>query len=260
MFVDVAPERMTAYTDAMAKGMADKLFFVPHLPPGAALLDFGCADGRLLQVLGQMRPDLLLAGLDCSPPALARAKAAGITHLFSAPQQARPWISKVAHTRPVFLLASSVLHEVAHYGGSQGWAEFWDFANTSDLYGIAVRDFSLDADDAKAEGGEFARAVRAGLPGWQRDNFERLWGPITTQGRAVHAALKAPWVNSWDREGPENYFPIWRHDLEKAIKNHFTPVSWRPHIHPYTDTQTRSRFGVGLPCPTHISLVALRKN
>lgn len=259
MFLDVRADRLTAYTKAMAKGMADKLFFLPFVPQAAALLDFGCADGRVLAAIAAQRPDLTLAGYDCSAPALQQAR----THcptlpLLGAQHQAADWVAHTARSRPVFLLASSVLHEVAYYGGPQGWADFWTFTNTLPFSGIAIRDFSLDHTDAAQPAGAFGAAVRAGLPTWQRDSFEALWGPITTQGRAVHAALKAPWTHSWDREGPEDYFPTTRADLATCLASAYTATLWHPHIHTHTQAQTLARFGHPLPCPTHIKVWAER--
>jgi len=259
MFTNVRADHLAAYTDAMAKGMEEKLFFLDHLPLGSAVLDFGCADGRMLEAMAIRRPDLALAGLDCSDTALHEARVRGVpAALMTSTTEGQAWAKGQAPHRPVFLLASSVLHEVAHYGGAKGWAEFWDFIDDSPFTGIAVRDFSLSRMDATQPGGAFAAAVRAGLPDWQRCSFESLWGPIRDQGRAVHAALKAPWTASWDREGPEHYFPIWREELAGRITARFTPTLWSPHIHAYSDSQAKARFGCGFPCPTHLAVFAQR--
>lgn len=259
MFVDVRADRLQAYTDAMAKGMEDKLFFLPHLPTGSAVLDFGCADGRMIEALAIRRPDLHVAGLDCSPLALDQARARGVTNpLFADTADAAGWVERTAKTRNVVLVANSVVHEVVHYGPANAWSEFWRFVADTPFWGMALRDFSLSQHDALAPGGAFAKAVRAGLPDWQRQSFERTWGPIVDQGRAVHAALKAPWTQSWDREGPENYFPVLREAMAEQVHRLFTPVVWNPHVHAYTDGDTVRRFGQHLPCTTHLSFFATR--
>lgn len=259
MFVDVHTDRLQAYTDAMAKGMEDKLFFLPHLPAGAAILDFGCADGRMLEALAIRRPDLVMAGLDISQSALDSARARGVdVPLFASTDAASDWVHREARQRPVVLVANSVVHEVVHYGPATAWLDFWSFVQDTPFWGMALRDFSMARSDAAKPAAAFARAVRAGLPAWQRASFESLWGPIVDQGRAVHAALKAPWTQSWDREGPENYFPIFREAMHERVHALFTPVVWNPHVHAYADGDTVRRFGRHLPCATHLSFFATR--
>lgn len=252
-FTDVAHARIERYNAEMAKGMADKLFFLDRLPRGAALLDFGCADGHLLSHVARLRPDVVLAGLDISPIELQRAAARGLdaTWLPSI-SEAMPWIGRQRLSqRPVALLASSVLHEVQHYGGDRAWHAFWSLAMACD--GLALRDFSITRSDWETANPGFVGAVRAGLPLWQRASFEAIWGTIACQGQAVHAALKAPWTDSWEREGPEHYFPVHAEDVHEMFDALWgTPVLWRPHRLAFTDADTQRRFGVGLPCPTHL--------
>lgn len=252
-FTDVAHARLDRYNAEMAKGMAEKLFFLDRLPQGAALLDFGCADGYLLSHVARLRPDVVLAGLDISPVELERAAARGLdaTWLPSI-ADATPWIGRQRLAgRPVALLASSVLHEVHHYGGARAWHAFWSLAALCD--GLALRDFSIHQADWEADNPAFVATVRAGLPLWQRASFEAIWGPIARQGQAVHAALKAPWTESWEREGPEHYFPVHAEDVRGMFALLWgTPAFWHPHRLAFTDADTRRRFGLGLPCTTHL--------
>lgn len=252
-FTDVAEARLDRYNAEMAKGMADKLFFLDHLPQGAALLDFGCADGHLLSHVARLRPDVVLAGLDISAVELDRAAARGLDAAWHpSTHSALPWIrAQHAVGRPVALLASSVLHEVHHYGGTTAWRGFWELAAACD--GLALRDFSLTRRDWEADNPAFVAAVRAGLPLWQRASFEAIWGTISCQGQAVHAALKAPWTESWEREGPENYFPVRAEDVRERFDALWGgPALWHPHRLAFTHTDTARRFGTGMPCTTHL--------
>lgn len=255
MFTDVSAERLAIYTREMAKGLAEKLFFLEHLPQGAGLLDFGCADGPLLEMVAHARPDLQLAGLDLSETILAKARARGLdAQWFTTQQAGAAWADGLrAQGIPVVLLASSVLHEVHHYGGPTAWDAFWRFAHPTHFDGFALRDFSITAADRAAEDPVFVEAVRRGLPLWQRASFEGIWGTIATRGHAVHAALKAPWVDSWEREGPENYFPIDREEIAARLEHAYGPARiWDAHRLAFSNADTLRRFGVELPCTTHL--------
>jgi hypothetical protein len=255
MFTDVSPQRLAIYTAEMAKGLAEKLFFLDRLPQGAALLDFGCADGLLLDSVAHLRPDLHLAGLDLSEVVLAKARARGIdAQWFTSNAEGAAWSARLRQQGiPVVLLASSVLHEVHHYGGQRAWESFWDFAGPAHFDGFALRDFSITGKDRTAQDPAFVEAVRAKLPLWQRASFEGIWGTITTRGAAVHAALKAPWADSWEREGPENYFPVDREETAARLHTAYGPARlWDPHRLAFSNADTLRRFGVELPCTTHL--------
>ena len=70
---------LESYLYNMSKGLEDKLFFMNHLPTGKnyIFLDFGCADGSLLQALSSCNTSVqppIYIGYDISKQMIDVAK------------------------------------------------------------------------------------------------------------------------------------------------------------------------------------------
>ena len=67
---------LQSYLENMAKGLKDKLFFLEHLPSSRkyVFVDFGCADGTLIEALYHMYPWQSYIGYDISETMIKIAK------------------------------------------------------------------------------------------------------------------------------------------------------------------------------------------
>lgn len=253
MFSEVSGSHYDKYMAEMAKGVQEKLFFLNEVPKGAYLLDFGCADGFLMNEIHRARPDIVLAGLDLSEEALhSTYEKSSDFLLFKKTSDASKWIKDIEG--PTVFFASSVLHEVCHYGGNTAWEDFWELA--SEFQHFAFRDFSISEQEGLESNELFVKDVKAKLPSWQVQSYEKIWGKIKTNKDALHLLLKAPWISSWERESEENYFPIFRQELTDTVSSIFKRGIIKPHRHAYSNTRSHSDFGIEIPTNTHIQIFA----
>lgn len=251
MFTEVSGENYRSYMAEMSKGVQEKLFFLDKLPLGTHLLDFGCADGFLMNEIHRVRPDIVLAGLDLSEEALHSVyEKSSDFLLFKTNREAESWLKQIS--APTAFFASSVLHEVCHYGGNTAWEDFWELA--SEFQHFAFRDFSLTETEGLAADQKFVDDVKAKLPSWQVQSYENVWGKIKTNKDALHLLLKAPWISSWERESEENYFPIYRRELTNAATTAFKHGTINPYRHAYSNERSRSEFEIEIPVSTHIQI------
>ena len=62
---------MNVYNDGMRKSMLDKIWFLDKIDGGIdTIYDYGCADGSLLKIVGEICPSMKLIGYDILPPLL----------------------------------------------------------------------------------------------------------------------------------------------------------------------------------------------
>ena len=62
-----------SYIESMELGYLDKLFFMDKIDPDV-IVDFGCADGRILSKISKIKPNIKLIGYDLDNDMLQNAK------------------------------------------------------------------------------------------------------------------------------------------------------------------------------------------
>ena len=66
---------MNVYNDGMRKSMLDKIWFLDKIDGGIdTIYDYGCADGSLLKIVGEICPSMKLIGYDISQEMIDIAK------------------------------------------------------------------------------------------------------------------------------------------------------------------------------------------
>jgi trans-aconitate methyltransferase len=110
------------YIDNMNKGLNDKLFFINKVNIDT-LVDFGCADGTLLNEIHKINPNINLIGydIDYNMMKISKNKYPNIDFYFD-------WndvINNINNENINALLLSSVIHEVYSYGTSKEIKKFW---------------------------------------------------------------------------------------------------------------------------------------
>jgi SAM-dependent methyltransferase len=245
-----------AYNTRMSKSLIDKMFFVDKIEPDS-IVDFGCANGLLLQELKRYYPESTpLVGYDLDPKMIAEAKLSSGLPIFSC------W-SKVQKqlTENAALILSSVIHEVYTYSKPDEIDLFWNqvFQSTPPFKYIIIRDLIPSrAIDRPADINDVVKVYRKfhGTP--VLNEFQFHWGSIENNKNLIHFLLKHRYQENWKREVKENYFPLYREDLLALIPEGWS-VSYHEHYPlPYTKNLVRKEFGIEIKDNTHLKMIIQR--
>ena len=99
------------YTDRMRAGMEDKLWWVDKTN-AEIVVDYGCADGSMLQILHEANPRLILIGVDNDGAMLSQARKNVPTALFF---DTKSFFKLGLNLGNAILVLSSVIHEIYSY-------------------------------------------------------------------------------------------------------------------------------------------------
>lgn len=233
---------MNVYNKRMAAGMADKLFFLNEVSNIDTIVDFGCANGELLRLM----PDTInKIGIDNNPDMIAAAKV-------NCP--AATYVSSFADVRisgTTLLNLSSVIHEVYSYLPVEKVKAFWDNVFNSGYTYIAIRDMMVaDVSNRHWDIGGAEKAKRHPL---FRD-FHKSF-PGSRECDLIHFLLKYRYVENWDRESKENYFPITLEELKRLIPENYEIIYENHYALEWTKNKAYEDFGYEIKDNTHIKLI-----
>jgi len=232
-----------SYTENMAKGLNDKLFFLNQLninnDKSYLFVDFGCADGILLttlyEILTNRGINAYYIGYDISDTMidLAKSKINYSPHniLFTTNwDEVKEKVTLYSNMESVLIL-SSVVHEVYSYTNNDADIDvFWDRVINTGFKNICVRDMMVSKDTNrsciiskiadKVDKHTNVCAV-SGLYKYKTE-FEDIYGKVWENYKNLfHFLLKYRWTINWDREVHENYFPIYVEDfLNKFVEKY----------------------------------------
>ena len=256
-FSPVSTSHFEKYARLMARGMVDKLFFADRLDADI-FVDFGCADGTLLQALQKIKPSARMIGYDLSEIATLRASRKVQGDFFT------NWDALEAHLaqfegKSIALIASSVIHEVYAYGGQPAGKTFWDRLNAGPFDHFVLRDMAIGKDDLTQGDPEIAQLVRTQAEPWVLADFEQRWGSIENRRNLAHFLLKYRYTDNWERELDENYLPITREETLSQVQDQFHIDMASREVLPFLASQVAEDFSATFPCPTHFKLILSRK-
>jgi hypothetical protein len=254
------------YNGLMGRSLIDKLFFVDKVNPDI-IVDFGSADGLLIDRLQEFYPDAQLFGYDNNPTmnelANARPKRHGNRQVVMFCEQWGLIEDVVKHNpnKKSALILSSVIHEIYTYLETKQIDTFWDRVFKTGFDYIIIRDMIPSRSIERASDiNDIAKVYRKYLKTSELKDFENNFGSIETNRNLVHFLLKYRYTEpNWAREVKENYFPLYREDLlamlpiEYNIKyhDHFALPFLRQHIY---DT-----FRIDLKDNTHLKMILQRE-
>ena len=251
------------YTNAMILSSSDKTFFLNKIKTDV-IVDFGCADGRILHEIEQLRPNKKLIGYDLSQEMLDKAK-----HMVSKDVLlTTEWnkaISEISNCKNPTLLLSSVIHEVYSYSNGKLVQDFWNNkVFGGDFKYIVIRDMisplTLEKKYKKLFE-EDVRKVKSKFNKEYTDSFENRWGRMEDSYRTfIHFLLKYKYLNNWSRENSENYVPISTETLLKKIPSGYSVVYKRNYIFNILQREIRKDFGIKIDFPTHLQLIIKNNN
>lgn len=238
----------------MAKSCKDKLFFMNKISDVKNIVDFGCADGTLIREMNKVMPDIKYIGYDINPEMvrIARSKSIGNSNI------------SFTNTFPEsiyknsLLNLSSVIHEVYSYCSNNEIEEFWNNVFLSGFDYISIRDMcvleSVDRPTNKIDYWKLMNKVNKN----QIKEFESVWGSLMQNRNFLHFLMKYKYVENWDREVKENYFPITLKELIRKITG-YEIVYIKCYCLPYTKSMVEKDFGISIKDNTHVKLLLKKR-
>lgn len=246
------------YKEKMSLGYIDKLFFLNKINIDS-VVDFGCADGYILNKIRQYDKESKLIGYDLDPSMIEDAiKKTNPSIIYTT-----NWDEvqeEIASTKAPALYLSSVIHEVYSYSSQMGVSDFWrNMVFSNDFKYIIIRDMTppemtadIDVDSFK----EDVEKVRSKASKKYLSLFESKWGNIEDSYLTfLHFLLKYKYTDNWNRENNENYLPVTSEELLSKIPNTYSIIYKDLFTLPYLKTQIKYDFGIDIKVPTHIKLI-----
>lgn len=266
------------YTGGMRKSMTDKTWFLNMIDGAKKIVDYGCADGALLQYIADAMPgvfDLMGIDIDDRMLDLAAERLNIGTHesviVLMKPKAFKDVFGK--HTHTACLNCGSVIHEVYSYGTPESIEKFWDFVFNSGFQYIAIRDMAMSKIDILASDAVMDDTLRKisnynyryPAAGKRFNDFLNYTNPFGSLSASewiwrdiVHYLLKYRYVANWDREMREDYLPLLTEEVLLKIPSNYRVKYYEHYTLPFLKDQVMKDFGIDLNTKTHYKLLLER--
>ena len=257
---------LDVYTTGMQKSSKDKLFFMDKVDDVDVIVDFGCADGTLIQEMYKINPNIRYLGYDNSLDMIKRARTFTLRSFgpdvnigFLLPNEK---IENYINNEQNYLLnLSSVIHEVYSYSKPEEINVFWNQVLYNNFKYIAIRDFCVSKSINRiADINDYVKVIQCANEKYVED-YESIWGSIKENRNLVHFLMKYRYKDNWNREVRENYFPI---TLEQLLSNiptdKYEIIYFEDYILPFIKNQIKEDFDIDLHDNTHVKLLLKRKD
>lgn len=245
------------YTTGMSKSFKDKLFFLDKIEDITGMVDFGCADGALINHISETLDDICLVGYDINPQMVELAKRKGVIGNFTSDFNEALYL---VNPNRSLLNLSSVIHEVYSYSLPHAVDTFWKNVFGSGFQYIAIRDFCISSSvNRKADINDWVKLIQNGEP-CQIADYEGIWGSLRDNRNLLHFLLKYRYISNWEREVRENYFSL---TLEKLLSkiptDKYEIVYFQDYILPFTAMKIKEDFNIVIHDNTHIKLLLKKR-
>ena len=245
------------YIEGMNKGMKDKLFFFNKIQINT-LVDFGCADGTLLNEIHNADSNINLIGYDIDENMMQISK------------QNYPDIDFYSDWNEVIenvegdntaLFLSSVIHEVYSYGTSREIRNFWNSQVFNDKFKyVIIRDMIPSASFDRMNLIDIKKIKEKSDPKYLNE-FEERWCDISTSFRVLlHWLLKYRYLINWKREVKENYLPVSLETLKTKIPGNWSIIYEKHYTFEFLKTQVKKDFDIDLNENTHLKMIIKNNN
>jgi SAM-dependent methyltransferase len=250
--IGTIPE-IRGYNRRMAQSMVDKMFFMDKVFDVDVIVDFGCADGTMIQYLSRLFPDFAYVGFDISEAMLdsARANVPDRTVLTA------DWAevaAAIAGRRSVLVL-SSVIHEVYSYGSEGDVAEFWARVWETGFDYVVMRELVVSKTASRQSDPIAVARVRQLYDRDKIQQWESRWGSLSENWSLTHFFLTYKYSENWPREYKENYLPVALEDMLPLVPPHYFPTHFEHYTLPYLRRIVEADFGVQLQERTHLQMI-----
>lgn len=248
------------YLTRMKSSLDDKIFFTDYLDEIDTLVDFGCADGELLNRVHQLAPQLKLVGVDSDPNMIDKTKERCYEQILSNLPKYCP-----AEGERVALNLSSVLHEVYHYNKDnfEYLVKFLDCLNNTKYDYIFIRDmyysekkywisrYCQERDDM------LYNVLKYGDKS-QIEDYKKIYNSINTRKDLTHFLLKYTYKENWDREVREDYFSVDFDEFIKSLDLNYKCIHYEHYMNKFIANRIKKDFKIDFYQPTHIKVVLKR--
>ena len=261
-------KNLEKYNNGMRKSLIDKIFFVDKVPSEFSLLDFGCADGTLIEFLSNIFPQNRYVGYDFDPKMIELANERNITSEVSFTSDFQHALSSMMQNgdepkTAKILNLSSIIHEVYSYSSYEEVEDFWNnkvFSPRDSKFDyIVIRDMIPSSTVNRETYANDVRKIFKFANHNTLNSFQNRWGSIKNLKNLMHFLLKYRYVENWDREVRENYLPITLEDLYMIIPNSYDIIYQEHYILPFLHEKIKVDFDIDFYEPTHLKLILRKK-
>lgn len=243
------------YTSRMVKSCEDKLFFIDKISKVKNIVDFGCADGSVIREMNKVLPGINYIGYDNNSDMIkiARNKSVDISNI-----NYTNIFPKDICNKNSLLNLSSVIHEIYSYCSTDEVKKFWDNVFLSGFDYVSIRDMCISENVYRLTNRtDYWKLINTADKNQIRD-FEHNWGSLMRNNNFLHFLMKYKYVENWDREVKENYFPITLEELISKIPSDYEIAYIETYCLPYLKSIVEKDFGININDNTHVKLL-LRK-
>lgn len=249
------------YNNEMKKGIEDKLFFMNRIDIDI-VVDYGCADGSLIEVMQEFHPQKEYLGYDFDPEMIKKAKIKNIPHakFFSDFNELCDYLA-VYKNKKSMVLCSSLIHEVYSYGNEESIKTFWNNIYSDKFNYVVIRDMAFSEKevnkDTQSKWHNVERLRKHANP-IHLSHFESIWGSVEKQENMVHFLLKYRYEKNWSREVEENYFPVSVEEHMAYIPDNFQLIHFEHYPLAFNQKTIKEDFNINLSTNTHIKMIIKR--
>lgn len=244
------------YLQKMGKSILDKAFFLDKIfEPIDTIVDFGCADGSLIQFLMLIDDSYKFIGYDNNPKMIEEAKKKVPTAEFTT-----SWSDiSTCNSKGSLINLSSVLHEIYSYCSKDEINDFWSKIFNSNFSYICIRDMMMsEADNTPVDETNLAKLKANKQHLSKLEDYEKEYGKITKNKDFVHFLLKYQYDSNWERELRESYLSLSVEAFKKLIPSNYEIVFFDSFTLPYQKWSVKKDFDIDLNIPTHIKCILKR--
>lgn len=250
------------YCESMAKSLDDKLFFLNEIDINEYdyIVDFGCADGRILEVLDEKLTNrkTILIGIEKNKVMFdqlvslaGRAKHRMIVSIELIDGDNEIFNLLKRGGKKSLIIFSSVLHEY-------DWENFQRFFYFFDT--IVIRDMQEPENFCRNVSDSTRASVTKDFPEELLAKLERKYGRINDLETLYRYFLMYRYADNFDHELQEDYFGVdWGGLKEWLIDRMLFHVLYeKDYILPFIKQDIATKFGYELKYPTHKQIIFVR--
>lgn len=243
-----------SYNVEMRKSLIDKVFFVDKIE-AEVVVDFGCADGTLMEFIKNIFPEIDVIGFEIETEMLniCQNKNLNVTNDWNQ-------IIDYIKGRRSALVLSSVIHEVYSYSNPNEIADFWHRVWKTGFDHIVIRDMMVSSSASRASDPLQVARVRQVYDVNKIREWEDIWGSLSENWSLVHFLLTYRYETNWSREIQENYLPLSVEKFLNLVDNEYIPEFYEHYTLPFLRREVHKTFGFDLQERTHIKIVLSKNN
>lgn len=252
-------DNLAVYLSRMEASIPDKIFWLDKVDFDV-IVDFGCADGILLESIRPIVKGAGLIGYDIDSDMIRESKSRLGNRALITDNWEEVLEELEKYDNPLVLI-SSVVHEIYSYTSQDEIQSFWSKIFSGVFNTIVIRDMlpSSSAKSIRPNNVDVQKIRNQISRSHLLDRFEDEWGSISENyHNFLHYLLKYHYEENYDREVKENYFPITFEEIKTKVPDGYKIVYQDNYLLPYIKEIVESDYDVILNQPSHGKLIIRR--